>query len=293
MKKGVALIWVLVLSTVLLLMTNMMVDIIVKESRFGSNIVDSTRAYLAAESGITWGKDYLKTYIANPSANAFDIKVDNISVHVTYQQLPEGGYLIGSNADSNGVNRKIEYRVKSYSPALAPCVNTAPVHLDLSDLNLSGSFDTAFNYSTESSSVATNLSLLDASQNGFVLNYDPPLNQISLKLKNGENLHGVGAVYTIDSTRANDIENTNNVIRVRLKYLENISMGIYFELQQDDGTWKCLNSSVFSLSNQTYSVGKLVSASFASTKCSLGTSNSIEPNDSPYPVIYNFYRRDN
>ena len=56
MKKGVALIWAVVLCAVLMLIATIITTAVIKESQFSVRIDSSVRAYSAASSGIEWGK---------------------------------------------------------------------------------------------------------------------------------------------------------------------------------------------------------------------------------------------
>lgn len=69
-NKGVALIWALVFSSIVLVMAASMSILIVKELRITANIDESTRAYLAAESGMEEGLYNLKGYF-NADMNWF------------------------------------------------------------------------------------------------------------------------------------------------------------------------------------------------------------------------------
>jgi len=52
MKRGIALIWVLLLSSILVIMATTMVSLVIKELRITSNFDESNRAYSAAEAGM-------------------------------------------------------------------------------------------------------------------------------------------------------------------------------------------------------------------------------------------------
>lgn len=62
-KKGVALIWTLLVSSVLVVMATTMSILVIKELRVSSNIDDSTRAYLAAEAGMERALYDMKNFI--------------------------------------------------------------------------------------------------------------------------------------------------------------------------------------------------------------------------------------
>ncbi len=121
-KKGVALIWALVLSAILLIISSTMVSYIIKESRFSINIEESSRAYAAAKSGIDWG--IYKINNENPQANSvtpFDfIPGDGNDTIVTITHNPAGNpvYLIASESSVFGVTRKIEYTINQTLPTI-------------------------------------------------------------------------------------------------------------------------------------------------------------------------------
>ncbi|MEI7690659.1 MAG: hypothetical protein WCI63_03475 [bacterium] len=63
MKKGVALIWAVVLCTVLMLIATIITTSVIKETQFSVRIDNSVRAYSAASSGIEWGKYCLQSQL--------------------------------------------------------------------------------------------------------------------------------------------------------------------------------------------------------------------------------------
>lgn len=122
MKKGVALLWVLVLSAVFMLIAGTMVTTITKEARFSVRIEESTKAYAAAKTGIDWARNQLlldSNYLTG--VNGQQIKVDGtcpgadcvIAVVKVYKPLPTSPVVVSSQGESSGVQRKLEYDVSS------------------------------------------------------------------------------------------------------------------------------------------------------------------------------------
>lgn len=121
MKKGVALLWVLVLSVVLLIITGTMVSYIIKESRFSINIEDSTKAYSAAKTGIEWGRNELD--IPNGSTGAdIEIEPGQVMANVTIDRVSNK---IVSRGQSGQVRRQLEYQVSQN-----PGTTIYPVNMD-------------------------------------------------------------------------------------------------------------------------------------------------------------------
>ena len=63
-KSGISLIWVMLLSSLLILLATIMLTITTAESRMTLRVDNSAKAIAAAESGIAWAKSYLRDYKA-------------------------------------------------------------------------------------------------------------------------------------------------------------------------------------------------------------------------------------
>ncbi len=137
-KKGVALIWSLVLSAVLLLISGTMVSYIVKESQFSVKITDSAKAYTYAKSGVEWANQNIadrnnQSPPQSPEVTDYIIDLNNDStpeIRITISGCvanPVTGIyescIIESTGISQEVTRKLEYQMiptelKKVTPSL-------------------------------------------------------------------------------------------------------------------------------------------------------------------------------
>jgi hypothetical protein len=126
-KRGVALVWVMIMSVILMIVSSAMTTAIIKETRMITNITDSTQAYAAAKSGIDWAKVFIDNECKpnywngqNYSTN-LTIGVTTIALTITpttqnmgscNSNFAHGDILVESSGSSYGVNRKIEHKVR-------------------------------------------------------------------------------------------------------------------------------------------------------------------------------------
>ena len=127
MKKGVALIWAVVLCAVLMLIATIITTAVIKESQFSVRVDSSVRAFSAASSGIEWGKyciqDNLEKNAGSPEPaaacygpNSFTIasNPNNEEYTVTIlkgSELPSPSYKITSVGKVGiDVKRVLEYK---------------------------------------------------------------------------------------------------------------------------------------------------------------------------------------
>ncbi len=159
MKKGVALIWAVILCAVLMLIATIITTAVIKESQFSVRIDSSVRAYSAASSGIEWGKYCIESEAeknaGNPSppdpaaACLNDIKTFNINStpnNVKYNVVITGAsprYVIKSTGEvGTDVKRTLEY---VYSAV--PLTGILNGNLgSVSNLGLSGSFLLSYDF---------------------------------------------------------------------------------------------------------------------------------------------------
>jgi hypothetical protein len=119
-KKGIALLWSLVLCGLLLIISGTMVSFMVKESRMSINIEDSTQAYAHARTGIDWAKMFLQGKRGVEANGTYSFSMDplvagdELSVEIS-GDLSAGTTIIRSTGDSLGVKRAIEYKVTNNS----------------------------------------------------------------------------------------------------------------------------------------------------------------------------------
>lgn len=132
MKKGVALLWVLIISALLLLVSGTMASFIIKDSQSATRIEDSTRAYAAAKSGLDWARYYIEkteytptTDCSNPDKFNFDIK--SLPTEISICDSGTGGVKVTSIGKDNKAQRKIEYTFTNQTPiVITPPTNNSP-----------------------------------------------------------------------------------------------------------------------------------------------------------------------
>lgn len=116
-KNGVALIWALILSSILLIVSGTMVSYITKEAQFGFQIGESTRVYSAAKAGITWASKKVEENRDNINNTPVTLSLDEIDITVVIMPASSGlcdsgtgsiDYCISSEASADGkITRKI------------------------------------------------------------------------------------------------------------------------------------------------------------------------------------------
>lgn len=112
MKRGIALLWAMVLCSILLIVTGSMVSYITKESRFSVQIEDSGRAYGASKSGIEWAVQMLKN---NPNFTSTGTTINLAGSQVTVRVTAGNPVLIESTGISGTTTRKIDFEYSPYS----------------------------------------------------------------------------------------------------------------------------------------------------------------------------------
>lgn len=148
-KKGVALIWALVLSAILLIISTTMVTYIIQESQFSVRISESTAAYSYASSGIEWANHELENG-GGASTNEFDINGDgetDTTVVISTGDCSGGedtDFCISSTGVSGDVTRKLEHEV---TPMVANPIDlyNPPQSVKVSEDN-SESFEMSFRF---------------------------------------------------------------------------------------------------------------------------------------------------
>lgn len=123
-KRGVALIWTMVLGSILIIISVTMSSYIIKESKFSVNIEDSVKSYFAASSGINFALNKIsKLTITDPSPNGdYSLDIDGDSIEETTYSISDctddpisRKYIqckIVSTAVYNGVTRAIEHKTR-------------------------------------------------------------------------------------------------------------------------------------------------------------------------------------
>lgn len=133
-KSGVALLWSLVIITVLLVITGSMATVIIKESHMTVDITDSSQAYANAKSGTDWAQQYITDLNPAPSYPTastpfhFDLKngTDDIGFYEVTIQGTSYPYTISSKGYYAGATRKIETKFNTKDLG-SPVSNTMPI----------------------------------------------------------------------------------------------------------------------------------------------------------------------
>jgi hypothetical protein len=153
-KKGVALIWALVTSTVILIIATTMATAVIKESQMSVRIDASTQAYALAKSGIDLGNACLEEKDC-PPINIGDVNPLNFTmpligaeegltgdISVSITKTPED-FIIESTGTVNNVKRKLKHHAKEEvgtvleDPTLLPKITTKerPTGIGVSIIN--------------------------------------------------------------------------------------------------------------------------------------------------------------
>ncbi len=112
-KNGMALIWSVVICSLLMLIATIVASTIIKESQMTVRIDDSTIAYAAAESGIAWGTKAIDTHIAKggtgvPGVNIYSFNINKAKSEVSFVfNATSKVYTINSTGVSGNTKRKI------------------------------------------------------------------------------------------------------------------------------------------------------------------------------------------
>lgn len=151
-NKGLALLWAVVLSGLLLIICGTMVSFMIKENKMSINIEDSTQAYSYARTGIDWSKAFLRDSSGtdgNGSYN-FDLKPqvagDELTVIIT-GDLGNNTKVARSTGNYAGVKRTIEYKLTN-SNWIGISANTYPYGTPL-PVDNKGSFTFQFDFWTD------------------------------------------------------------------------------------------------------------------------------------------------
>lgn len=98
-KRGIALIWSLVLCSILLIISGTMVSYIIKESQFSVRITESTSAYAYAKSGADWA--------INCYQNTTGVGVTPIDIKIDKENKIEANCKIDLDFDDDGLDDTI------------------------------------------------------------------------------------------------------------------------------------------------------------------------------------------
>jgi hypothetical protein len=165
-KKGVALLWVVILSSVLIIISSTMVSYIIKESRSSVRIVSSSISYSYAKSGTIWASYHvgnlveadLPAYTGMGRTFSFDLNKDLVD-ETTVTIISEGGgnFRVKSVSENNNVVRAIEQIIKKNVKNFIvedelKLINNDPSRAPLLKLNNNESFELSFVFWAKESS---------------------------------------------------------------------------------------------------------------------------------------------
>lgn len=125
-KNGFALIWSLLMISIILIVTNSMASYIIRESQMSVRIEDSIQAYALAQSGIEWAKLYVTNNPNSPNVtpsglgslgDIFETGLPGTKVDVTItKDVATDKVTVISQALYAGVSRKLQYLITPNAP---------------------------------------------------------------------------------------------------------------------------------------------------------------------------------
>lgn len=116
-KSGVALLWVLIFSSILIIISSTMISYIIKEQRNSVRITSSATSYSYARSGITWAtwlidRSSSQEPLTLPRSANFDFDKDGYHETTVNIRRVGGEFIVRSISKNNNVVRAIEYTIK-------------------------------------------------------------------------------------------------------------------------------------------------------------------------------------
>lgn len=245
-RRGVALIWVLVLSTVLLITSTTMVSYIIKESQFSVRIEESTQVYAAAKSGIDWAKwklDSKKPLDVLAPSYAFDL-LGNDGVPDTTVTIDESQKTITSASIYNNVTRKLKYKVtptKSAALDLKDKINSNPSGKWIGTNN--ESFDIQFDF--WGGSVPFGLGVYDSANNTNLF--------LDVDTSGSTRLKATAAGVTYQSDPINQLLSAQSSLfyyKAKIKYIKNTAAKLSIEtFDLSTLSYSCLDETTLDLTN--------------------------------------------
>jgi hypothetical protein len=223
-KKGVALIWALVTSTVILIITTTIATAVIKESQMSVRIDASTQAYALAKSGIDLGNACLEDKDCPPKDFAETKQLNTLEVPLTGAEEGEGlegiinititknaadDFKIESTGTVNGVKRKLKHHAKEEvgtvleNPTILPKVTTKekPTGTGENIVNTE-SYTQKFDFWMNSGGDDATVGLSDASGNNAIYTKYVVGSGFRVYVKNGTNTFYSDYINpTIDATK--------------------------------------------------------------------------------------------
>ena len=243
-KKGVALLWVTILSGILLIISGTMVSYIVKESQFSVRTDQSAQAYAYAKSGVDWATKYADD--AKPISTvekSFDFGDSNTEIDVIVIITPKGtncsaSYCIQSTGMVGPVTRTLEYEINPVN--LSRIIPPSPLTGTITPSNRE-SFNFQFDFWLNSN--------YDDKYNNTVFGLSSSSGYIALQISgidgNLQLLTSSGTVSTAINLRSEGpIIKTPFTYRAKIKYFKDTAATLTIFRRNPDGSYTCVGSAL-------------------------------------------------
>jgi len=266
-KKGVALIWALVTSTVILIIATTIATAVIKESQMSVRIDASTQAYALAKSGIDLGnacleeekclptdmvsdKPYILPTLSVPLTGAEEGESLEGIINITITKNAADDFKIESTGTVNGVKRKLKHHAKEEvgtvleNPTILPKVTTKekPTGTGENIVNTE-SYTQKFDFWMNSGGDDATVGLSDASGNNAIYTKYVVGSGFRVYVKNGTNTFYSDYINpTIDATEYG-YRAEIKVIRGYAAQLRILQSGV----NDDMRTFSCLGATYVSL----------------------------------------------
>lgn len=288
MKRGVALLWVLILSMVLLTISGTMASYIIKESQSTLRIEESTKAYAAAKSGVEWAGKYIADNPTNFMVTNKEIIIEPnlVTALVTIDATKK----VFSTGKSGQATRKIEHQITSATnssiglPTSGSVASTVYVIPELS--SNTGSFTFGFDAWFSSSSASVGLRDQDDNYKHIYAYWSASTGRITLRAKTGL---AATLLQSEPSTNTYLTTSSTKSVRAEISYVRN--NGITLTLRENFPESKCLEVLTIPLNgNEDFgNLNKLYAPSFTYDG-DYGSPSSSISNSSSHAVF--FYKKD-
>jgi len=244
LKKGVALLWVTILSGILLIISGTMVSYIIKESQFSVRTDQSAQAYAYAKSGVDWATKYANdTKPISTVETSFDFSDSNTESDVTVKITPKGtdcsaNYCIQSTGMVGSVTRTLEYMINpvNLTRIIPPSPLTGPI-----TPNNRESFNFQFDFWFGDNRASN--------YNGTVFGLSSTSGYIAMQINgidgNLQLLTSSGTVNTaINLGTEGSIIKTPFIYRAKIKHIKDTAAALTVFRRNPDGSYTCVGSAI-------------------------------------------------
>lgn len=280
-QKGIALMWVLILSFVLMVITTTMVTYMVKENRMSLGIQDSTQSYAYARTGIDWGMARIVSMKSGETVSqGLNLDMDTgtppiLETNVVITATADGEGKIVSTSDWQGVKRTIEFEKKPITFAeVTPSDDNLLTGRHLPGNN--GSFRLGFDFWTNQNNPSPMwFGLASESDSGgsyIALHFSGSYANIEVKKDGGPSASLAAISNTIPTTPAFTYSGSNESYadyRAEIIYVKDTSVNVVIK-KRDMGTgvYNCYASGTLDM--QEHSLNDLGSLDYFYVKNSVG-----------------------